>query len=294
MALRRPPAPRVRPDRPAAPSAAARPVPAQPVAAGAPAPSVAPAPTLRTIPERPAVPAATAGPARTPRPPVPGPRTPPRRTLLLAGAAAAAVAGVAAAGVLATRALGPAVSPFSDVADGDAALEAMTWADENGVLPGTDGAFSPEAAVTRGELAVALHRFAGTPAVPLEDVPVLIVDLGEDPEQASALLWLHGRGALWGDAELKVHPGDPATRTGAAEMLAALLRPALAGVGAVWTSEDEDDGALPLDAAWLTRAGMVPRPEGAWDGETAVTRAELATVLQRADGIISEALEGAG
>lgn len=76
-------------------------------------------------------------------------------------------------------------------------------------------------------------------------------------------------------------------------MLAALLRPALAGLGAVWTSEDEDDGALPLDAAWLTRAGMLPRPEGDWDGDSGVTRAELATVLQRADGIISEALEGA-
>jgi hypothetical protein len=130
--------------------------------------------------------------------------------------------------------------------------------------------------------------------VPLEDVPVPIVDLGEDPEQASALRWLHGRGALWGDAELKVHPGDPATRTCAAEMLAALLRPALAGVGAVWTSEPEDDEALPLDAAWLTRAGMVQRPAGDWDGDSAVTRAELATVLQRADGIISEALEATG
>jgi hypothetical protein len=196
--------------------------------------------------------------------------------------------------VLATRALGPAASPFSDVADGDPALEAMSWADETGVLPATDGAFSPETAVTRGEVAAALHRFAGTPAVPLEDVPVPIVDLGEDPEQASALRWLHGRGALWGDAELKVHPGDPATRTCAAEMLAALLRPALAGVGAVWTSEPEDDEALPLDAAWLTRAGMVQRPAGDWDGDSAVTRAELATVLQRADGIISEALEATG
>jgi hypothetical protein len=39
---------------------------------------------------------------------------------------------------------------------------------------------------------------------------------------------------------------------------------------------------------------MVQRPAGDWDGDSAVTRAELATVLQRADGIISEALEATG
>ena len=74
-------------------------------------------------------------------------------------------------------------------------------------------------------------------------------------------------------------------------MLAALLRPALAGVGAVWTSEAEVDGGLPLDVAWLTRAGMAPQLEGDWDGEAGVTRAELATVLHRADGVIAAALE---
>ena len=225
---------------------------------------------------------------------------PPRRTLLLAGAAAAAVVGAVSAGAVLPRMLGPATSPFSDVADGDAGLEAMLWADDTGVLPAAGGAFSPEAVVTRGEVAAALHRFAGTPAVPLEDVPVLIVDLGEDPEQASALLWLHGRGALWGDAELKVHPDDPATREGASGMLAALLRPALAGIGAVWPSggADGSGGAegrdlpagLSPDAAWLTSAGMAPDGSTHWQGEQAVTRAELAAVLHRADGVIASAL----
>ena len=225
---------------------------------------------------------------------------PPRRTLLLAGAAAAAVVGAVSAGAVLPRMLGPATSPFSDVADGDAGLEAMLWADDTGVLPAAGGAFSPEAVVTRGEVAAALHRFAGTPAVPLEEVPVLIVDLGEDPEQASALLWLHGRGALWGDAELKVHPEDPATREGASGMLAALLRPALAGIGAVWPSggADGSGGAegrdlpagLSQDAAWLTNAGMAPDGSTHWQGEQAVTRAELAAVLHRADGVIANAL----
>lgn len=313
MALRRPAAPRVRPDRPGAPApAAARaglvtptaPAPAPveaPTAVQPPSPAAAPAlPEVQPGPI-PAAPRTVApAPEQHPVNPAPARPAPPRRTLLLAGAAAAAVVGAVSAGAVLPRMLGPASSPFSDVADGDAGLEAMLWADDTGVLPAAGGAFSPEAVVTRGEVAAALHRFAGTPAVPLEDVPVLIVDLGEDPEQASALLWLHGRGALWGDAELKVHPEDPATREGASGMLAALLRPALAGIGAVWPSggADGSGGAegrdlpagLSQDAAWLTNAGMAPDGSTHWQGEQAVTRAELAAVLHRADGVIANAL----
>lgn len=318
MALRRPAAPRVRPDRPAAPATAATRAVLATAAAPAPAP-LAPAPvespttveppTLAAAPALPEVqpapfPAAprTVAPAPEQHPvsPAPARSVPPRRTLLLAGAAAAAVVGAVSAGVVLPRMLGPATSPFSDVADGDAGLEAMVWAEETGVLPAPGGAFSPDAVVTRGEVAAALHRFAGTPAVPLEDVPVLIVDLGEDPAQASALLWLHGRGALWGDAELKVHPEDPATREGASGMLAALLRPALAGIGAVWPAGGADGpgaaegkdipGGISPDAAWLTSAGMAPDGSTPWQGEQAVTRAELAAVLHRADGVIAGAL----
>lgn len=313
MALRRPAAPRVRPDRPGAPApAAARaglmtptaPAPAPveaPTAVQPPSPAAAPAlPEVQPGPI-PAAPRTVApAPEQHPVGPAPARSVPPRRTLLLAGAAAAAVVGAVSAGAALPRMLGPATSPFSDVADGDAGLEAMLWADDTGVLPAAGGAFSPEAVVTRGEVAAALHRFAGTPAVPLEDVPVLIVDLGEDPEQASALLWLHGRGALWGDAELKVHPDDPATREGASGMLAALLRPALAGIGAVWPSGGADGSGgtegkdlsaeLSPDAAWLTSAGMAPDGSTHWQGEQAVTRAELAAVLHRADGVIADAL----
>lgn len=310
MALRRPAAPRLRPDRTGAPApAAARAVlvtPTAPAPVQAPTtvqpPSPAAAPALPEVQPGP-FPAAprTVAPAPEQRPvgPAPARSVPPRRTLLLAGAAAAVV-GAISAGVALPRVLGPATSPFSDVADGDAGLEAMVWAEETGVLPAAGGAFSPEAVMTRGEVAAALHRFAGTPAVPLEDVPVLIVDLGEDPEQASALLWLHGRGALWGDAELKVHPEDPATREGASGMLAALLRPALAGIGAVWPAGGADGpgaaegkdlpAGLSQDAAWLTSAGMAPDGSTHWQGEQAVTRAELAAVLHCADGVIAGAL----
>ncbi|MGP9536582.1 S-layer homology domain-containing protein [Brachybacterium sp. AOP43-C2-M15] len=278
MALRRPAAPHLRPGRPGAPTAAAH------ASAPSPAPASAPASTPASAPA-----SRAAGPARVLR-------APSRRTLLLAGAAAAAAGGTLSAGVLLTRALGPTTSPFTDVADGAAGLEEMIWAEETGVLPAAGGTFSPGASVTRGEVAAALHRFAGTPEVPLEGMPVLIVDLDEAPEQVSALLWLHGRGALWGDAELKVHPARRATRDCAAGMLAALLRPALAAVGATWdpaagTTDDSPAGiALPQDAAWLAAAGMAPGADAGWQGEADVTRAELAAALHRADAVIADAL----
>lgn len=258
-----------------------------------------------------------------PSPPVAARRLPGRRSLLLGGAAAAAVTGAVGVGALVTRSGGPAplaaaqggaaaaTSPFSDVEDGADGLDAMVWADENGVQPALDGSsYSPDAAVMRGDLALALHRFAGSPTVPLDATPALIVDLGENPARATALLWLHGRGALWGDVSLKVHPDDPATQDCAVGLLTALLRPALAGVGATWdpsigapsagdassegaaTAEDLSPWSALADASWLEAAGMLSGALTAsdWSGEEGVTRGELAVTLHRADSVIASAL----
>lgn len=217
--------------------------------------------------------------------------------------------GAVSAGILLTRSGGAPLaaasggapaSTFSDVQPGTEGLDSMVWADSTRVLPALeDGTYAPDSPVARGDIAVALHRFAGTPEVPLEGTPVLIVDLGDVPERASALLWLHGRGALWGDAELKVHPEDPATRDCAAALLTALLRPALAGVGATWDpstdaalSQDAEPGSSRADAVWLQQAGMAPASftVEAWSGESIVTRAELAGALHRANAVIVDAL----
>ncbi|ATG53088.1 hypothetical protein CFK38_03195 [Brachybacterium vulturis] len=203
--------------------------------------------------------------------------------------AAAAVGGAVGAGAL-LRAGGPAApsaassrdaapggggvtAPFADVAADDPGAEAMRWADETGVQPTLSPAgYCPQEEVTRGDAAVALHRLAGAPAVDLRSVPVLFTDLGADPARITAVLWLHGRGALWGDAELRVRPDEPATQDCTAMMLTALLRPALAGVGATWDASTE---VAPL------------RSEGPG---SAVTRADLAVSLHRANSIITDAL----
>lgn len=295
MAVRRPPAP-----HPRALAAAPAPVPVE-----APAPTEPPAPVAAD---------STAGipsdlSADTVAVTVPAPATAPalrsgRRTVLVAGAAMALLGAVGAGALLRPGTAGPSAAPavhFGDLADvpGDhPAAAAMDWAHSTGVQPAlTDTEYGPEVPVDRGDVAVALHRLAGAPAVELGELAAPFADLGDDPVRVSALLWLHGRGALWGDAALQVHPEEPATRDCAAMMLAALVRPPLAGVGVTWDASA--DASLPqadgpdsagADVAWLEASGMAPADLAARDGDAVVTRAGLALSLHRADEVIAAAL----
>lgn len=322
MALRRPAAPHLRAGRPGAPTPPAS-APAPPVVPTEVAPVADDAPTSIPTEIAPMAPAASAASApQTPAPPLapepvgpisaPAPATPARslagrRTVLLVGAAAAVGGTIGVTGLL--RGAGVDLPPFlaggarvsfSDVDSGDPAAAAIRWAHETGVQPATSAtAYSPHAPVTRGQAALALHRLAGAPAVDLAAAPALFTDLGDEPATDAALLWLHGHGALWGDAELRVHPDEPATRGCTAMMLTALMRPALAGMGVTWDPSPESslpqaevaDPAL-ADVAWLTAAGMVPALESLadWAGEEGVTRADLALSLHRADQVIASAL----
>ena len=320
MAVRRPPAPRLQAGRPGA-----QPVPAaRKQLAAAPAPSAETSQSTQTSRStrvsqstqsaqsaqsaKSAKSLATSAVSGTPR----------RRALLLAGSVAAAIAlPVTAGGLLARRGHDspPAASssggggtagdtdltsPFSDVADGAEGLAAMLWADETGVQPArSDGAYDPKAPLNRGDLGLALYRFAGSPDLATEAAPALIADVGSDPLYARALLWLHGRGALWGDHELRVHPEAEATRRSAAQMVTALVRPALAGVGISW--DPATDSALPGlpetepsadEVHWLSAAGMLISAQdleaaATWDGDQTVTRAHLAIILHRVDGVIA-------
>lgn len=196
----------------------------------------------------------------------------------------------------------PDPGPFQDVPADAPGAEAMRWAEETGVLPADeDGTFAPDQVLTRGAFASALHRYAGTPELPLDAAPTLFTDLGEDVEQASALLWLHGLGALWGDRDLRARPADDITATEAAVTLTALLRPSLTGVGAVWElpapSADEEDGGEDAEATgWLAAAGLLPGSLGAsstgssGEDQGSVTRGELAQILHQVDAVVAAAV----
>ncbi|MCT2176434.1 S-layer homology domain-containing protein [Brachybacterium muris] len=164
---------------------------------------------------------------------------------------------------------GAALSPSA----ANPAQDALSWAHDSGVLPALpDGSFAPDAVVTRGDLALALHRFAGAPTPNLAGVPTPVADAPEDPERAAAVLWLHGRGALWGDAELRVRPDEPATQETGRGIVSALLAPALTGAGI--------DATTVLEAALTTGEGTT---KGGTVDAAPLTRAVLATTLHSVD-----------
>ena len=306
MAVRRPAAPHLHPGRPGAPvrtaPAPASPEPAPPVIAPVAPEPVAPEPIapMPVAPEPVApVPAVPAASASTPSPAAAVRRS--RRAVLLVGAAAAVTGAVGAGALLrggptapsaassrgAAPGGGSAADPFPDVPADHPAAEAIRWADRTRVQPAVSATeYAPANAVTRGDVAVALHRLAGAPAVDLPGTPVLFTDLGEDPQRVSAVLWLHGRGAVWGDAELRIRPEEPATRDGAAAMLTALLRPALAGIGVTW----EATGPAVEGVTWLVAAGMAAPELADLSADAPVTRADLAVSLHRAEAVIADAL----
>ncbi|WP_137769468.1 hypothetical protein [Brachybacterium sp. SGAir0954] len=278
---------------PTAPTPVPEPAPAAPRTAPAvPVPPVADAAPTRPLTATPSAPAAS------PATPAPTARPHRRRTVLLGSAAIAAVALPVTAGALLLQrgdaSASTADGTFTDVGADDDALEAYRWADANGVQPALeDGSYAPGNAVTRGDLALALHRFAGAPAVPSEAVPAMLADLDTVPERRDAQLWLFGHAALWGDLSLCVHPDEPASRESASQTLTALLRPSLSARGhsqAVTDLAAADADPTTSALAWLRDSGLLPSAlTGLKADATAVTRGELAQLLFRADQVLAGA-----
>lgn len=119
----------------------------------------------------------------------------------------------------------PAVSgetPFSDVKDGAWYADAVRWAVAKGVVAGADGKFLPDAALTREQLAVMLHR-----AAKAEESGSAIGLAGyEDAADISdwayaAMLWAVRSGLINGRSARTVDPRGGVTR---AELAVILMR----------------------------------------------------------------------
>ena len=322
MALRRPHAPRLQSGRPGAdPAPAAPELPpektapqlaptntAEPRLAPEPMPVSAPDATLESTPGlRPGA-ASEAAPAAH--------GTGTSRRIVVAAGAALAVGGIGAGGVVAVRRVlaGDATSSraqraadtgaadaatasalFADVAGDDPDIDAITWAHEHDVQPAlADGSYAPDAEMTRADLARALHAFGGSPQISMDPVPELFADLPADPVTASALLWLHGRGAAWGDDDMQVRPDDPATRDDAAGMVAALLRPGLRGLGVEVDAPTQVpfEDLVPEDSRdvlWLLGAGLLGATQRTrWDGEQPLRRREVAALLHSVQELLEQ------
>lgn len=100
-------------------------------------------------------------------------------------------------------------------------MNAVNWAYTNGVVTGyASGLFKPDRPVAREELAVILHRYAGSPE---SSDPEALSEFG-DAEKVSeyavpALSWAVEQGILHGKGGGTLDPLGAATRAEAASML---------------------------------------------------------------------------
>lgn len=110
-------------------------------------------------------------------------------------------------------------SSFRDVSSSAYYAAAVNWASSEGIVNGTGAnAFSPNASITREQLAAMLYRYAGEPSVSA-DLSVYTDTVDISPYASKAVEWCVAKGILSGKSATRLAPQDTATRAECAAML---------------------------------------------------------------------------
>lgn len=110
-------------------------------------------------------------------------------------------------------------SSFGDVSSSAYYAAAVNWASSKGIVNGTGAdAFSPNASITREQLAAMLYRYAGEPSVSA-DLSAYTDTIDISPYAEKAVEWCVAKGILSGKSATRLAPQDTATRAECAAML---------------------------------------------------------------------------
>lgn len=110
-------------------------------------------------------------------------------------------------------------SSFRDVSSSAYYAAAVSWASSKGIVNGTGAdAFSPNANITREQLAAMLYRYAGEPSVSA-DLSAYTDTVDISPYASKAVEWCVAKGILSGKSATRLAPQDTATRAECAAML---------------------------------------------------------------------------
>lgn len=110
-------------------------------------------------------------------------------------------------------------SSFRDVSSSAYYAAAVNWASSEGIVNGTGAnAFSPNASITREQLAAMLYRYAGEPSVSADLSAYTDTD-DISPYASKAVEWCVAKGILSGKSATRLAPQDTATRAECAAML---------------------------------------------------------------------------
>lgn len=111
------------------------------------------------------------------------------------------------------------VSGFGDVPQTSWFADAVKYVSENKLMNGTSAtAFSPNASITREQLAAMLYRYAGEPSVSA-DLSAYTDAVSISPYAEKAVEWCVAKGILSGKSATRLAPQDTATRAECAAML---------------------------------------------------------------------------
>ena len=177
-------------------------------------------------------------------------------------------------------------NPFTDVGSGDWFYEDVLYVYNQGLMEGTGAdTFSPDAAVTRGQVVTILWRMAGSPAV---NFAMNFSDVTEDTWCAEAIRWAASEGIAKGFADGSFGQDVYVSR----EQLAAFLYREVQRQGGGFTGmwyfplnypDIEELGAFADEAMhWCVMTGVL---QGTADGRLApkatADRAQLSAILHR-------------
>lgn len=110
-------------------------------------------------------------------------------------------------------------SSFRDVSSSAYYAAAVNWASSEGIVNGTGAnAFSPNASITREQLAAMLYRYAGEPSVSADLSAYTDTD-DISPYASKAVEWCVAKGILSGKSATRLAPQDTATRAECAAVL---------------------------------------------------------------------------
>lgn len=170
--------------------------------------------------------------------------------------------------------------PFLDVAPADWYWSGVRFVWSRGLMTGVSGdRFSPETGLTRGQLAAVLWRLAGKPAA--SSLP--FSDVAADRYDKAAISWAADAEILTGFGPDRFGPDALLTREQAA---AALWRyagrpeaPAEALEG--FADKESVSAYAQVPMAWAAETGLLTGSGGRFGPQEAVTRGQLAALLER-------------
>ena len=173
-----------------------------------------------------------------------------------------------------------AKTTYQDVDEGAWYAASVAFCQQHELMEGaSSGSFEPDGLLTRGVLAEALYRLAGSPA-PEGEEEAPFTDVGAEHPNVAAIRWAKASGVVSGYEDGSFGPEDPITR----EQIAALLwndrgreEP---GEAAPYTDRAEvsDWAAGAVEWAYGVRL-MQGTPEGAFLPQSNTSRAQGAAVI---------------